>query len=239
MILRVVNSCSSGNGYVLEDENGSQLLIEAGCHLYEYREIGKMRRADAAGMVISHGHNDHAKWLREFTRAGIEILSTPTVAKNNMFVERGKHGETYHYGDYSVTPIHVDHDTECFAYLIHHKEMGTLLFATDCYNLKNLIMGIQHYMIEANYDDDLLEKALKRGKTVQKQADRVELSHMSVEHCISYLDMCEAKKSAKTIILIHGSKRHLDKGKAKEKVEKAFGIATFVAEKGMEIKLEK
>ncbi len=56
MILIIINSNSRGNGYLLEAENGDQLLIEAGCHLREFKEIGNLKRSRARGMLISHEH---------------------------------------------------------------------------------------------------------------------------------------------------------------------------------------
>lgn len=56
MTLVIINSNSRGNGYLLEAENGDQLLIEAGCHLREFKEIGNLKRSRARGMLISHEH---------------------------------------------------------------------------------------------------------------------------------------------------------------------------------------
>lgn len=56
MELRIVGSSSKGNGYLLEAENGDQLLIEAGCHLRDYQDVGHLKRSRARGMLISHEH---------------------------------------------------------------------------------------------------------------------------------------------------------------------------------------
>lgn len=56
MTLTIIGSSSRGNGYLLEAENGDQLLIEAGCHLREFKEIGNLKRSRARGMLISHEH---------------------------------------------------------------------------------------------------------------------------------------------------------------------------------------
>ena len=56
MTLKTIGSSSKGNGYLLEAENGDQLLIEAGCHLREFKEIGNLKRSRARGMLISHEH---------------------------------------------------------------------------------------------------------------------------------------------------------------------------------------
>lgn len=56
MKLTVINSNSRGNGYLLESNDGDQLLIEAGCRLKDYREIGHLKISRARGMLISHEH---------------------------------------------------------------------------------------------------------------------------------------------------------------------------------------
>lgn len=238
MRLIVIGSSSSGNGYLLEASNGDQLLIEAGRRLKEFQEVGNLKISRARGMVVSHEHGDHAKYVRDFTRVGIEVLSTASLKEKNRFgVTAGEHGNTYRFGDFSVTPIAVEHDVECFAYLVHHKDMGSLFFATDCWNLHQVIKGVDHFLIETNYSDCVLDNAVIIGKTLPSLADRVRLSHMSLEHCVEYLRMCEAEKTARTITLIHASERHLDKEVAKREVEEATGVATWVAEKGLEVEL--
>lgn len=56
MELRIVGSSSKGNGYLLEAENGDQLLIEAGCRLRDYQKVGHLKISRARGMLISHEH---------------------------------------------------------------------------------------------------------------------------------------------------------------------------------------
>lgn len=176
--------------------------------------------------------------MRDFTRVGIEVLSTASLKEKNKFgVTAGEHGKTYRFGDFAVTPMAVEHDVECFAYLVHHKEMGTLFFATDCWNLHQVVKGVNHFLIEANYSDCVLDNAVALGKTLPSLADRVRLSHMSLEHCAEYLRMCEAEKTARTITLIHASERHLDKEVARMHVQQGFGVPTWVAEKGLEVEL--
>lgn len=238
MELRIVGSSSKGNGYLLEAENGDQLLIEAGCHLREYQDVGRLKRSRARGMIVSHEHGDHCKYVREFTSAGIDVYSTAAVKENNKFgVTAVEHGKTYQVGDFRVTPLKVEHDVECFAYLVHHPEIKTLMFATDCWNLHQVVKGVSHYLIEANYQDDILDEAVRTGKTMPSMADRVRLSHMSLKHCVEYLKMCDAGKTAKTITLIHASERHLDKKHAELTVAGQTGVPTWVAKKGLEIVL--
>lgn len=111
------------------------------------------------------------------------------------------------------------------------------MFASDCWNLHQVVKGVTHYLIEANYQDDILDEAVREGRTVASQADRIRLSHMSLKHCIEYLKMCEADKTARTITLIHASGRHLDKKHAELAVAGQTGVATWVAKQGLEIVL--
>lgn len=237
MKLTVIGSSSKGNGYMLEAEDGGQLLIEAGCRLKEAKEKG-LKTSRCAGLIVSHEHGDHCKYIRDYTKAGIEAWSTSAVkAANKWGVTAVEHGKTYQIGEFRVTPLAVEHDVECFAYLVHHRDMGTLMFATDCWNLHQVVKGVTHYLIEANYQDDVLDEAVRTGRTLPKLADRVRLSHMSLKHCVEYLKMCEAGKTAQTITLIHASERHLDKRHAELAVAGQTGVATRVAKKGLEVEL--
>ena len=82
-----------------------------------------------------------------------------------------------------------------------------------------------------------MDEAVREGRTVASQADRIRLSHMSLKHCIEYLKMCEADKTARTITLIHASGRHLDKKHAELAVAGQTGVPTWVAKQGLEIVL--
>lgn len=91
--------------------------------------------------------------------------------------------------------------------------------------------------MECNYEDGLLDKAVAEGKTTRSQADRVRLSHMSLAHSIEYLNECYAANSAKQIILIHGSARHLNPIVAVNKFQQVIGVPTYYAKSGKIINL--
>lgn len=146
---------------------------------------------------------------------------------------------TYRMGEFSVIPFRVEHDVECYGFLVYHLECGTVFFATDCYNLHQYIRGCTTYMMECNYEDGLLQKAVNEGKTIASQADRIRLSHLSQAHAIEFLQECEAEQSAKQVILIHGSSRHLNPEQAVSKFQQVLGIPTYYAKSGLTINLLK
>ena len=57
-------------------------------------------------------------------------------------------------------------------FLIHHKEMGLMLFATDTYYLEYNFEGLNHIFIECNYAKDILYKNVNDGIITNKLKNR-------------------------------------------------------------------
>jgi hypothetical protein len=117
--------------------------------------------------------------------------------------------------------------------------MGIMLFATDTFKIPITITGINHFLIEANYEDSMLKENVKNGSISKAQSDRIMLSHMSLNYCIEYLRDCEAEKSAKTITLCHLSERNSDPTIFRNTVAGAFGVPCYIAQRGTIIELSK
>ena len=195
-----------------------------------------MRGSDYQSLPRLKG--DHAKYAKEFIKAGIDVYSTPNLSNSSC----GKiipliKEKAFQMGNFSVTPIEVQHDVECYAYLIYHPDYGSIYFFTDAYNMKQVIRGCKCYMCECNYEDSLLEKATQEVKTTIMQADRIRLSHMSLAHAVKFLQDCEADKSAHQIVLIHGSSRHLNPEMTVSKFQQVLGIPTYYAKTGLKLNL--
>lgn len=238
MKLIIIGSSSKGNSYALQSDSGEILLIEAGIPLKEVKRAIGYKTSKVVGCITSHVHSDHAKYIPEYLKAGISVSSNDEVAEKYPGVDAMSENITFRFGNFGVTPFEVQHDAKNFGYLIHEQSYGTIFFATDCYNLHFCIQGCQVYLAECNYSDALLDKAVAEGKTPRSQADRVRLSHMSLEHAVSWLQDCKAEQSAHQIILIHGSSRHLNPTKAVNKFQQVFGIPVYYAQKGLEINLK-
>jgi len=240
MKLIIIGSSSAGNSYALQsEETGEILLIEAGVPIHDVKKAIGYQTSKVVACIASHSHQDHAKCIPEYLRAGIAVSSNKDVAAKYPGVDTMYEGLTFRFGTFKVTPFEVFHDVLNFGYLIHHPKAGTIFFATDCYNLQKIFKGCHTYMCEANYDDGLLNKAVDEGKTPQSQADRIRLSHMSLAHAVAFLQQSEAEKSAKQIVLIHGSSRHLDPEQAVGKFQQVLGVPTYYARKNLTINLVK
>lgn len=241
--LIVIKSGSSGNSYALQTDTGT-LLLEAGVGLNVIRR--HVNPADCIACIVSHRHGDHAKYAKNIA-SRIPLAAHPDVLeykdiKHNGIVLQNEH--TTALGQFSVSPFLVPHSNSdgspCpnFGFVIHHPEFGEALFLTDTFNCPVRIPYVRHFIIEANYSDELLNDAVARGATAPSQRRRVHLSHMSIDACINTIHQCGYSK-AKSITLIHISQRHADPELFKERCQYNFGIPVYIAKPGEEIPLIK
>lgn len=237
MKLIIIGSSSKGNSYALQSDSGEILLIEAGVPLKEVKKAIGYKTSKVVGCITSHVHGDHAKYIPEYLRAEISVSSNDEVAKKYLGVDTMYENITFRFGNFGVTPFEVKHDAKNFGYLIHEPSYGTIFFATDCYNLNFVIRGCKVYLAECNYSDAILDKAIADGFTPKSQADRIRLSHMSMEHAISWLHDCDVEHCARKIILIHGSARHLIPNAAVSKFQQVLGVPTYYAKTGLVVNL--
>ena len=151
-------------------------------------------------------------------------------------------GSTYFAGQFGVVPFDVNHDVPTFGFVVQHPFMGILAFITDSYNMDFYLNNIDHWLIEANYDDRILKANVADGKIDRAQANRLMLSHMSLDNTIHYLRECGVggcDTTAKTITLCHLSERNSCPKMFADRVAGEFGIPTQVAAKGVVVNLNK
>ena len=235
MKLIVVGSGSNGNSYALKAENGETLLIEAGIKI---RDVKRTLHYDGSivGCICSHHHGDHFSHAREYIDNGIDIYSNPDAIEILGEGTMLRTGTSHTISSFTVTPFSVDHDVMNYGYLIYHHEMGTLCFATDCYNISSIIKGVNHWLIEANYDDNIVLYNLLYGVTDRAQYKRLMLAHFSLDNCIKYLHDCNAEKSS-DITLIHLSSRNSYGEAFKRIISQEFGVPCNIAMHGLKIML--
>jgi len=241
MRLIINGSCSTGNQYVLDSGN-ELLLLEAGIKMADVKKSINFQLPKVVGCLATHIHSDHAKYITEYSKFGINIYGPKDIADKKQFPYGMYHilnpEKTVRIGSFSVVPFHNFHDVEIYGYLIRHKDCGTILFSTDTYKIGLFIKGIDHWLIEANYDDRILKANVEDGKIDRAQANRLMLSHLSLDNTIQYLKMCEAENS-KTITLCHLSERNSDPEMFADRVAGEFGVPTLVAAKGVTVELNK
>ena len=138
-------------------------------------------------------------------------------------------------GNFTIIPFDTKHDTnEPFGFLIEHKEIGKLLFATDTYYIKYCFDGLTNVMIECNYDKKILFDNVEKGVLQPFVRDRIMRSHLSLETCINTLKANDLSKVSQ-VVLLHLSSNNSDADRFKEIVQSEIGKKVVVATKGLEI----
>ena len=185
MRLNVLGSDSNGNCYVLQNDKEA-LIIEAGVRFSEVKKALKWQLSKVVGAVITHEHNDHAKYVRDFVSNGITVLALPSVfkAKGIDSLSFRKEIEPMHgyiVGGFKVFAIPVCHDVPCVGFIIEHEDMGRMLFVTDTMMLEYRVPGLNHILLEANYAEDILDTKIEAGSVPLSMKPRLIHSHMEIE----------------------------------------------------------
>lgn len=237
-MIKVVATGSSGNSYIIQ-AGEEILLLELGINFKNIKKELGFNLNNVVGALVSHEHKDHCKCVNEVITSGIDVYMSKGTAAGiefkapietvNYRVQQLKHAESYRIGSFLVVPFNVQHDVnEPVGFLIYHKDIGKILFATDTYYLKNTFMDIDHVLIECNYSEDVLPQLPPwRARTIK--------SHMSLETLKDTLNHWNLRKT-KDITLIHISNDNGNPDRFRDEIEELTGIKTYTAIPGLEIK---
>lgn len=236
MELKILGSSSKGNGYILETSSEA-LVIEAGCKLIEAKKAIGFNLSKIVGCIISHSHNDHAGYVQEYAKAGVVVLALSSVIESKKLTRNYKAieiGKGYVLGNFKVFPFEVMHDVPCVGYLIEHPECGKVLFVTDTYAMQYRFTGVTHWLIEANYADDILTDNILEGRIPQAMRRRLLTSHMEINNTKEVLVSSDLSKT-RNIVLIHLSDGNSDERRFIAECKAATGKCVVAANAGMVI----
>jgi phosphoribosyl 1,2-cyclic phosphodiesterase len=239
MILKVLGSSSKGNCYLLIAEN-HVLIIEAGVKLIEVKKALSFRTDNIVGCLISHVHNDHAGYIKEYADAGITILTSETVRDNKELtkycnrvrVVYPEHG--YIVGSFKIIPFEVQHDVPTLGFLISHPESGNIMFITDTYMCEYTFPHLNHVIIECNYADDILEHNIIYKGLNPMMRPRLLFSHMELESCKNVLRSLDLTNVV-NIVLVHLSDGNSNEQRFVTEIQQEFCKNTIAANKEIEI----
>lgn len=243
MRLKVINSNSFGNAYILENKDEA-LLIECGVRFDKIKQAISFNLSKIKGCILTHEHGDHAKSIDDVLRAGIRVYASEgthnackTSSHHRSVVVKNR--QQFQVGSFKVRSFDVKHDVaEPLGFLINHVETGNVLFLTDSYYCEYTFRNLHNVIIEANYAQDIVDRRMATGGTIKMLRDRVLESHMSIDTCIKTLkenDMSQVNK----IILIHLSDGNSDEARFVREVQDSTGKYVKAAVAGMEIDFNK
>lgn len=243
MELKILGSNSFGNCYILENENEA-LIIEAGVRPIKVKEALNYKIRKIVGCVISHEHNDHAKYYNEFLSMGIHVLSPDTVYKSKgytslpPFAKIVEPGKGYKVGGFKIIPFDVQHDVPAYGYQIDHEDSGRIIFLTDTFMCEYTFDNVSHWLIEANYADDILDERISSGDVPPSMRPRLLKSHMELETTKGILSANDLGDT-RNIVLIHLSDGNSDEERFIREITGLTGKPVYAANKGQIINFSK
>lgn len=233
MKLKVLGSGSSSNCYILESDTEA-LIIEAGLSFKEVKKALDFNIRKIVGVVVSHCHLDHAKYVSEYEKAGIPVfkpyngmkdmdLKKGAEFKIQVFPNQSKDGHWFHaYNDGTECP--------CYGFYVQHPDIGSLVYITDTECVRWRFSEVNCIMAEANYSKDLVSDIPEKRKHVLT-------GHMEIETTCKFLEKNRSPE-LRNVILLHLSSESADSMDFKVKAEKVAKCPVYVAQKGIEIDLK-
>lgn len=241
-MLKTIATGSSGNSYALMNDN-EILLLDLGVSEKVIKKAIDFRISDVVGAVVSHGHGDHAKAVKDFENMGIPIFS-----HKDMEIDfEGEHEERKHirYGNFDINAfvltdkngkfMHTNNDGSecpCYGFLIEHEDMGKMLYITDTELVKWRFSGINHILISCNYQKKYISDSAKRNHVLR--------GHMELETVKDFIKVNKSN-ALRTVILCHMSGDSCNAEECLTEVQKVVGevVNVFAAYKGLEVELSK
>lgn len=228
MKLKVLCSSSSGNCYILESDTEA-LIIEAGLPFMEVKKALNFNVRKIVGVVVSHSHGDHAKYIAEYQKSGLMYLYGNVHKQNDVTETRGI--ISIRYGEFVIRPFPLVHDVECYGFYIQHQDIGTLVYATDTEYIKYRFKNLNHILVEANYSDDLIDnEAINREHVLR--------GHMSLQTALDFISTND-NPALRNVVLLHLSDKNSDSEQFLQKTKETvkYGADCYIAEKGLEVYL--
>lgn len=232
--LITLGSSSSGNAYILECDN-EQLIIELGV---SWKEIMKGLNYDITKVracLTSHIHKDHSKSIPNAIKYGLQVVSCVEVRTIHPQVKVLKKGVKMRLGGFKVQAIPLQHNCECYGYLIEHNSISKLIFATDCNSVPYRFKNVNHFVIECNYDADILIDNMCNNVYSQSASE----NHLELNDTIEFLKQ-NYSSALQSVTLIHLSNGNINAETAKQRVKDELGFDNvYVADKGLIVELNK
>lgn len=214
------------------------LIIECGI---KYKDILAGLDYDLSkvvGCLVTHEHKDHSKSIVDLIGDGIDIYASAGTIENSLREEEANpyrvkkvSNKPFKPGTFTILPFNVHHDAEePLGFLIHHKEIGNLLFLTDTYYCDYNFKNLNHILVECNYSKEYIE-----DETLSLR-NRIVNSHFELSNVINFLKSNDLGK-VRNIMLLHLSSINASESHFKAEVEKNIGLPVTIAKKGIEIDL--
>lgn len=235
MKLKCIATGSTGNCYLLTSSSGETLILDCGIPIKEIKKGLDWNIKDVVGALCTHQHSDHNKSLKDFINMGIPVFA-PYLSLESMKMETEFNIRMFDLTTIDGSWTHTNADgTPCpiYGFLITHKEMGRMLYITDCELIKWRFKDINHILLGVNYDKDLVDK------DNDPKTRHVFRGHLSIDTACDFVK-ANYSDSLQNVIMCHLSSENADRDSFIEKMKKVAKNANVdVAEHNKEWALRK
>lgn len=216
---------------MLTSDNGETLILDCGIPIKEIKKGLNWNIRSVVGCIVSHAHSDHSKSVKDFNDMGIPVFE-PYITEKPMKIGNGD----FRIQAFDLTTLdgrwtHTHANGEpcpIYGFLITHKEMGKMLYITDCELIKWKFKGINHILLGVDYDKDLVDK------DNDPKTRHVFKGHLSIDTACEFVKSNNSN-DLQNVIMCHLSSENADKDLFIEKMKKVARNANVdVAEPGKE-----
>lgn len=223
MILRCVQTGSSGNCYLLTDDDGKTLILDAGVKADVIKKALNYDFMNVDAALITHNHKDHSLSADALEMYGVGVFKP-------YLIEGGRDRRTF--GKYAVSAFPVEHDNEpCCGFYIKHLDGLRMLYLTDLSLCKWTFkkQEVQVILVEVNFQKKYLDLQ-------QEQYQHKVRGHFSLENCLEFLKANKTDALQK-VIICHQSIWTMDEEECVDRIRQEIGVDVVAARKERTIEL--
>lgn len=172
--------------------------------------------AELAGIFLTHEHGDHVRGLRVFLKKfPTAVYATPSTQQ--VVREKGNFGgkwfsfeagQKFSIGELEVEPFAIQHDAvDPVGFVYGWSGLRVGIVSDAGYVTRSMVehlRGVHGLFVEANYDDELLERDLKRPFAT-KQRIRSRHGHLSNAQMVEFVSEV-ASGDLRRVVLGHLSR---------------------------------
>lgn len=231
MNIKPIASGSAGNAYLVSDGH-SVILLDAGVPITRIQEAMRYKTSQLTACLITHRHGDHTKGLQKLSQMAVDTyMPEDTLEAQGDKRRHTMHcvapGDSLELGSWRIKAFDVKHDVPCLGYLGYSTVTGeTFCYITDAQYSPYRFKGVTHWIVEANFSQELTRRNVEDGTISQEYKNRVWHTHMSIENLQALLESNDLT-ATKQIYLCHMSEKNADEAQFIDRIRKQTGAEVY------------